>query len=59
MLPIPETGEANLFRQLFIYPEQLEDPVKLINCSLTSPSELPTGISWIQRTRIFKISDAV
>ena len=59
MLPISETGEANLFRQHFIYLEQLEDPVRLINCSLTSPSELPTGKSWIQRTRIFKISDDV
>ena len=29
MLPTPETGEANLYRQLFTYLEQLEDLVRL------------------------------
>ena len=29
MLPKPETGDADLYRQLFIDLEQLEDPVRL------------------------------
>ena len=45
MLPTAETGEADLYRQLFIYLEQLEDPVRLIDCSRTRLSELHTGIS--------------
>ena len=29
MQPKPDTGETALYRQLFIYLEQLEDPVRL------------------------------
>ena len=29
MQPKPDTGDAALYRQLFIYLEQLEDPVRL------------------------------
>ena len=50
MLPKPETGEDDLFRQLFIYLKQLEYLVRLINCSRTSLSELGLGGLKVERS---------